>query len=94
MSAEELTLHIASNLDRICTWALAGRENRVNQFLENTQEYIDLLEIAPKSSQFEKTFVVFKQRFYRMKNNVILNEEWAEEALTWANILTHRAKLA
>lgn len=94
MDAQELTLNIAVNLGRLSRWSLEGKAVRVNQFLKETEEYLDQLDRAPKSKQFSKTFDSFRDKFERLKRNVVLNEVWAEEMLTWANILTHRAKLA
>lgn len=94
MNACDLTLNIAVNLGRLSKWAVEKKESRVNQFLTETQQYIDELEKAPKSSKFNPTFETFKNEFRKLKNNVKLNDEWAERTLTWANILTHRAKLA
>ena len=94
MNANDLTLNIAVNLGRLSKWAIEGKTNRIDQFLKETEVYLNQLENAEKSEQFNKTFSVFKQKFQDLKKNPILNEVWAEEALTWANILTHRAKLA
>lgn len=55
---------------------------------------MDISENTSKSNQFNKTFISFKSKFADLKSNPDLDEVWAEEALTWANILTHRAKLA
>lgn len=94
MTAQELTLHIAANLGRICRWALERREDRVVQFLQETEEYLRQLEKAPKNEKFQPTFEIFKEKFTELKKNMELNKYWAEDVLTWANILTHRAKLA
>ena len=94
MNAQELTLHIAANLGRITRWALEGNSQRVNQFLQETEDYLQELEKAPKKEQFQETFKAFKENFEKLKGNVQLDKYWAEDILTWANILTHRAKLA
>jgi len=94
MNAKDLTLNIAVNLGRLGRWVAEGKKDRVNQFLAETEEYLQKLEDTQKNERFEKTFANFKQRFSELKNNQKLDEMWAEEALTWANILTHRAKLA
>lgn len=94
MSPEDLTLNIAVNLGRISRWAMEGKRNRIEQFISDTDFYIAQLENVPKSQAFEKTFNLFKSKFNALKNNIQLNEVWAEDMLTWANILTHRAKLA
>ena len=94
MNAQEITLNIAVNLGRLGRWALEGKEARVKQFLVETEDYLKQLEDAPKTERFLKTFKPFKSKFYLLKNDVRCDETWAENALTWANILTHRAKLA
>ena len=94
MGAKEITLNIAVNLGRLCRWAMEGRKARVDQFLIETQEYLKVLESAPKSDRFLPTYEWFKRDFEFLSHNVHLDEDWAESMLTWANILTHRASLA
>ena len=94
MSAEDLTLNIAVNMGRLARWADEGKEARVKQFLQETEGYIEKLELAPKSQRFIPTFNAFVGKFKELKGNLKLDKYWAEDALTWANILTHRAKLA
>ncbi|MFZ5800870.1 MAG: hypothetical protein ACOY3D_05810 [Candidatus Omnitrophota bacterium] len=94
MDARELTLNIAVNLGRLCRWALENRRSRVEQFLSQTEEYLRALETAPKSARFLPTYLWFKSDFERLRQNVRMDEDWAEAMLTWANILTHRASLA
>lgn len=94
MNAQDITLNIAVNLGRLSRWAVEGKTNRINQFLDETADYLEQLENTPKSKIFQHTFVSFKKDFEKLKSNDQLNKEWAEDALTWANILTHRAKLA
>ena len=93
MNAKELTLNIAVNLGRIGRLACEGRTNRLRQFLEETEEYIQELERAPKSPRFQATFDSFRKAFAELKNDARLDLSWAEMILTWANILTHRAQL-
>ena len=94
MNAKELTLHIAINLGRIGQWALDGNRNRIDQFLKETEGFVDQLDHAPKNPRFLPTFTLFKKKFNALKANVGLNDVWAEEVFTWANILTHRSKFA
>lgn len=94
MNAQDLALNIAVNMGRLSRWASEGKKTRVEQFIKDTQSYLDELEDAPKSDQFNDTFIAFRKKFSELKDNVTMNEIWAEDALTWANILTHRAKLA
>lgn len=94
MNAEQLTLNIAVNLGRVSRWAMEGKKERVGQFLQETEDYLKQLEKAPRKERFTKTLESFKNKFYQLKNNVNLDKNWAEDMLTWANILQHRAKLA
>lgn len=94
MNARDLTLNIAVNLGRLGRWANEKKEARVRQFLAETEDYVNQLESTPKSKKFQSTFIAFKKEFQKLKNDVQLNNEWAEKSFTWANILTHRAKLA
>ncbi|MBI4036496.1 hypothetical protein HY386_01285 [Candidatus Daviesbacteria bacterium] len=94
MNTQDLTLNIAVNLGRISRFAMEGKKERVGQFLQETEGYLKQLENSSKSERFKSTLEHFKNKFYQLKNNVRLNSEWAEDMLTWANILQHRAKLA
>ena len=94
MSAKELVLNIAVNLGRISRFAEEGNQKRVNKFLEETEDYLKELDVAPKNSQFLKTFQSFKKHFLELKNREQRDDVWVEDVLTWGNILTHRAKLA
>jgi len=94
MSAQEITLNIAVNLGRLCRWAMEGRKERVEQFLSQTEEYLEALESTPKSNRFLPTYEWFKHDFQRLSRDVHMDADWAESMLTWANILTHRASLA
>lgn len=89
-----MILNIAVNLGRLGRWACEGRLNRLNQFLEETEGYIHQLEKTPKSSRFQRTFDIFRENFNKLKNNAQVDSVWAEMMFTWANILTHRARLA
>lgn len=94
MNAQDLTLNIAVNLGRLSRWAAEGKTARIRQFLKETDDYLCELAKVPRSDKFERTFKLFKNRFELLKKSSQFDENWAEEALTWANILTHRAKLA
>jgi hypothetical protein len=74
-------------------WAVEGKSQRIEQFMLETEKYLSQLEHAPRGARFEKTYELFKQKFEVFKVNRRHDEAWAEELLTWANILTHRAKL-
>lgn len=93
MNAHDLTLNIAINLGRLSKWAMEGKKERVTQFISDTESYMNQLEKVPQSEKFKPTFVSFKDKFKELKNKEP-DEVWVEDALTWANILTHRARLA
>jgi len=94
MKTEDITLNIAVNLGRLARFASEGREARVTQFINDTDQYLIELERAPKSPQFNRTYKSFVKEYGILKKNRQMNDEWAEKALTWSNILSHRAKLA
>lgn len=94
MSAREITLNIAVNLGRLSRWAMEGRRGRMDQFLVETENYLNDLGAAPMSDRFLPTYEWFKNDFSDLSRNVRMDEDWAEAMLTWANILMHRAKLA
>lgn len=93
MNAQELVLNIAVNMGRLSRWAVEGKYTRIKQFISDTEIYVDQLENTPQGERFKPTYLAFKRKFEELKNHEP-NEVWAEDALTWANILTHRAKLA
>jgi len=94
MNAQEITLNIAVNLGRLARWVGEGKTSRVKQFVEETDEYLKQLDDATRGDRFEKTYDLFKKSYERLKQNSKLDNVWAEEALTWSNILAHRAKFA
>jgi hypothetical protein len=93
MNTKDLILNIAVNMGRLGRWTIEGKKGRIKQFILDTQNYIDQLDKRSQSERFRPTYISFKRKFNELKNKEP-NEIWAEDALTWANILTHRAKLA
>lgn len=94
MNAQDLVLNIAVNLGRISRWATEGKTARIQQFLKETESYLLELEKSPKSEKFEPTLKVFKNKFKMLNSSKDYNYNFADDTLTWANILSHRAKLA
>ncbi len=94
MTAEEIVLNIAVNMGRLSRWSTSGRVDRIKQFLNDTQVYLDNLEKIQVSNKFMPTMQRFKKDLVILKNLDYTTYEWAENTLTWANILQHRAKLA
>lgn len=93
MNAQDLVLNIAVNLGRIGRWAYEGRRERLNQFMKETEVFIAELAKVPKSDRFTATFDAFVDVFDSLKKDVRMDPRWAESMFTWANILTHRARL-
>ena len=94
MNAQEATLNIAVNLGRLCRFASEGKINRVKTFLEDTDQYMTILSDAKMNPRFSKTYKRFLSVYKQLKNSNDYSYDWADTALTWANILQHRAKLA
>lgn len=92
-------LNISVNLSRLSQWVYEGYNNRkelVDKFMKQTENYLADLDKQNISNDFRPTLEQVKEDFAYLKKT--LNSQgrrfWAEKALTWANILTHRAKLA
>lgn len=100
MTPRDKILDIAMNLNRIGNWAAddyLGKNKRIKTFLSNTTHYIQGLETTTFPNKFNKTFARFKKEYMKLEKRG--NEGpadplyWAEQMMTWGNILTHRAKL-
>lgn len=93
-------LNIATNMGRIGGWTFDSYDAKrklITRFLDETDIFVRDLENEKISEKFRPTLEMFKKEFYRLKSEEVNQENklaWAERALTWANILTHRAKLA
>ena len=100
LSLEYQVLNISVNLARISQWLIDGYVQKkvlIDKFIEQTDLYLNDLLNQNISKQFQPTLDRFYQEFNDFKKQII-NEKvkmfWAERALTWANILQHRARLA
>lgn len=100
MDQKAKILDIAMNLTRIGNWAADGyqkKQKRIRQFLDQISQQIEGLEASTFSGTFKKTLNLFLQEYWRLKSEEKkgLEDElfWAEEMMTWGNILTHRTKL-
>lgn len=98
-SLEMQILNISSNLSRIAQWVgddYLVKQPLIETFWSQTKEYLVDLKNQPHSERFDLTLRVFSDQFNKLDKT--LNQknkmEWSEKALTWANILQHRAKLA
>ena len=94
MNSTDLVLNIAVNMGRLSRWAQEGKKERIKQFITDTDWYIDQIDEVAVKLQFRPTLKAFKEKYNLMKQDIRLDRDWAEDALTWANVLTHRAKLA
>lgn len=99
LSNKDLLLDISVNLARVSDWVLSDNQQkqaRVDQFLEETEEFLLSLSKNSISARFQPTLGHFIKEFRKLMRDRKNSDkgEWAERALTWANILQHRAKLA
>lgn len=100
MDTKAKILDIAMNLNRIGNWAAddySGKKERIKTFLGNTTNYIHDLNNSSFPTSFAGTFNNFTNEYDSLKKEGITGPEdatrWAEEMMTWGNILTHRSKL-
>lgn len=93
-------LDIAMNLNRVGNWAADGyqsRQKRIKLFLGHNREILKSLTLVSFPPRFQKTL----RRFLREYPNLEKaggrgpTDElfWAEQMMTWGNILTHRSRL-
>ena len=100
MDEKAKILDIAMNLNRIGNWAAddyEAKRERIELFLGNTTDYINSLPKDKLSKKFRKTYEAFLEEFVELKKagqqGVKDPLKWAEDMMTWGNILTHRSKL-
>ena len=100
MDTKSTILDIAMNLNRIGNWAAddyLGKKERIKAFLGNTTTYIQSIKHSPLPPSFESTFNNFKKQYTSLQREGINGPKdpiiWAEDMMTWGNILTHRSKL-
>ncbi|EKD62703.1 MAG: hypothetical protein ACD_52C00087G0007 [uncultured bacterium] len=99
MSNRDKILDIAMNLNRIGNWSADGfseRQKRINTFLYQTSVLINSLNTSKFTNQFKKTFDNFVDSYRLLEKQArsrnVSGLDWGERAMTWGNILTHRAK--
>ncbi|MBI2404968.1 hypothetical protein HYV22_02210 [Candidatus Gottesmanbacteria bacterium] len=97
---DQLLLDIAMNLTRIGNWAaddFVGKQNRIQTFLKQTDDYLKKLPIHTYPPRLQKTLSCFQATYDKLTDEAKKKPEdslrWAEEMMTWGNILTHRANL-
>ena len=100
MDNKSKILDIAMNLNRIGNWAADGynlKRERIKTFLNSTTQYVQDLEKASLPPKFRNTFDLFLKN-YKILEKVGIEgpadpDKWAEDMMTWGNILTHRSNL-
>lgn len=91
-------LNISSNLRRIAQWAYEypneTRVRNIETFLKDTEKFveeIDTAKVPPKIKnrfqKFLKEFPQLKKRWKTAHINHMRRLVWAEEILTWSNLL-------
>ena len=96
MNTKDKILDISVNLARVSDWILdENKQKRIDQFLGETEEILKSIDKTKIRPDFSSTFSSFQKQFKRIKEkkNSMNKYYWAEEVLTWANILQHRSKL-
>lgn len=91
-------LNISSNLRRIAQWAYEypneTRRRNIETFLDDTEKLVEEIgseKVPPKISarfqKFPKEFSQLKERWPTASENHFRRLIWAEEMLTWSNLL-------
>jgi hypothetical protein len=91
-------LNISSNLRRIAQWAYEypneARQRNIKRFLHDTEEFIKEIEpgqvppnISSRYQKFLQDFPKLKERWSTASVNHLRRLVWAEEILTWSNLL-------
>lgn len=99
VSPQDRILDIAVNLTRVGNWVADSYEQKqqlIKFFLDQTEEYLAEVRRSAVSKDFKPVLDKFTSELEMLRAQEIQKDKdwWAERALTWANILTHRAKLA
>jgi len=100
MDTKSQILDIAMNLSRVGNWAAddyKGKKERIKTFLAGTSGYIKGLNRSSFSPSFTEIFGKFVRQYPILRKEGINGPKdpvrWAEEMMTWGNILTHRSSL-
>lgn len=100
MDAKAKILDIAMNLNRIGNWAAddyIGKKERIKTFLGSTNSYLENLNVTSFPASFTETFNDFSKKYSALYKEGLSGPNdpiaWAEDMMTWGNILTHRSKL-
>lgn len=93
-------LNVSVNMARLSEWvadSYISHKSLIDIFIGQTENYLNDLSDQNISEGFKPTLKRFQMEFEKLKSEVEDEKNrlyWAERALTWANILQHRAKLA
>lgn len=82
---------------RLCKKDFKANLLMINKLLLDIEMYLDQLRTQKLSRELRLTLNRFEKGFKELKIHLFLSADidtFAEKALTWANILQHRAKLA
>lgn len=99
MDNKSKILDIAMNLNRIGNWAaddFSSKKKRIKTFFDQTTRYVNSLPSSSFKSPFKKTFDQFLAAHKKLQAEIENPKDslkWAEEMMTWGNILTHRSRL-
>ena len=100
MSEKKKILNIAMNLNRVGNWAADDfdkKRGRIKSFLNQTTDYIGTVQTSKLKEPFKRTYDRFLQDYPKLdkeaQSGTKNSDIWAEKAMTWGNILTHRSKL-
>jgi hypothetical protein len=91
-------MDISQNLARIGNWTADSFDEKrslIERFLTQTEEYVQSLSKRKMPKELAEVFLRFKKEFVNFKIEKFAKnrDEWAEKALTWANILQNRASI-
>lgn len=93
-------LNISVNMARMGELVLKSgnaRASLIDKFLDQTESYLNDLDPGNISKTFHPTLNKFNMEFKKLKSERISEKNqllWAEKAITWADILQIRSKLA
>ena len=81
-------------MGRLSRYSQQKNLDRIETFLNDNEQYIRELEMSQLSELIKPTIKEFLKAYRALvESKSKLTDNWAEDALTWANILTHRSKL-
>ena len=99
MEEKAKILDVAMNLNRIGGWAADGyqmRKKRIRLFLDQNRKLLSDIETSSLPKHFQKTLNRFLQEYSVLEQTGKEGPEdelfWAEQMMTWGNILTHRSQ--